>query len=53
MPYNCKLFRGICVVKMGILTWDQILVEVVCISQSTNTLGIGMNPTILLPVMGK
>ena len=27
--------------------------ETDCISHSTNTLGIGMNPIILLPAMGK
>ena len=32
---------------------DQILDEDVCISHSATTLGKGMNPTILFPVMGK
>ena len=31
----------------------QILAEAVCISNSANTLGKGMNPIILLPAMGK
>ena len=31
----------------------QTLDEAVCISLSTNTLGKGMNPTILPPAMGK
>ena len=31
----------------------QILDETDCISHSTNTLGKGMNPIILLPAMGK
>ena len=31
----------------------QILDETDCISQSTNTLGKGMNPIILPPAMGK
>ena len=32
---------------------DQILDEDDCISHSTNTLGKGMNPIILLPAMAK
>ena len=32
---------------------EQILDETDCISHSTNTLGKGMNPIILPPVMGK
>ena len=31
----------------------QILGKAVCISYKTNTLGNGMNPSILLPAMGK
>ena len=32
---------------------SSILDKAVCISHSTNTLGKGMNPTILRPAMGK
>ena len=38
---------------MDIMTWVKILGEVVCLSPSANTLGKGMNPTILPSVMGK
>ena len=38
---------------MGIVTQVQILDETVCILHNTNTLGKGMNPTILPPAMGK
>ena len=39
--------------EMGTVTQVQILDDAVCISQSTDTLGKGMNPTILPPAMGK
>ena len=35
------------------MTQVQILDETDCISQSTNTLGKGMNPIIIPPAMGK
>ncbi len=38
---------------MNTATRVQILDETDCISQSTNTLGKGMNPIILPPAMGK
>ena len=38
---------------MGTATQVQILDKADCISHSTNTLGKGMNPIILLPAMGK
>ena len=38
---------------MDMATQVQILDEADCISQSTNTLGKGMNPIILPPAMGK
>ena len=38
---------------MNMATEFQIMDDAVCISQSANTLGKGMNPTILLPAMGK
>ena len=38
---------------MDLATQVQILSRVVTISHSTNTLGEGMNPTILLLAMGK
>ena len=38
---------------MDRVIWVQILDEAVGISHRTNTLGKDMNPTILLPVMGK
>ena len=31
----------------------QVLAEVVCVSRSANTLGKGMNPTVLSPAMDK
>ena len=37
---------------MDIVNWVQILDEAVYISQSTNTLEKGMNPTILSLAMG-
>ena len=47
--------RGVMVssYEMDTVTWVQILDETDCISHSTNTLGKGMNPIILPPVMGK
>ena len=39
--------------EMDTATRVQILDETDCISHSTNTLGKGMNPTILPPAMGK
>ena len=39
--------------KMDLTTWVQILNKLVYISPSSDTLGRGMNPTILHPVMGK
>ena len=41
------------VTDMDMVIQVQILDEVDCISHSTNTLGKGMNPVILLPVMSK
>ena len=41
------------VMEMDTATRVQILDETDCISQSTNTLGKGMNPIILPPAMGK
>ena len=41
------------IMKMDTATRVQILDETDCISHSTNTLGKGMNPIILLPAMGK
>ena len=38
---------------MDTVTPVQIQDEAVCISHSINTLGKGMNPTILFPIMGK
>ena len=38
---------------METVTQVQILDEAVCILHSANTIGKGMNPTILPPVMGK
>ena len=38
---------------MDTVTQVQILDETDCISHCTNTLGKGMNPTILPPAMGK
>ena len=38
---------------MNMPTGIQFLDGTVCISHSTNTLGKGMNPVILLPAMGK
>ena len=38
---------------MDTATWVHILDEIVCISQSADTLGKGMNPTILSSAMGK
>ena len=38
--------------KMVTATRFQILKEAVCISYNANTLGKGMNPTILLVAMG-
>ena len=38
---------------MDIVTRVQFLDKTVCISHSTNTLGKGMNPTILPSAMGK
>ena len=38
---------------MDTATRVQTLDEADCISQSTNTLGKGMNPIILSPAMGK
>ena len=38
---------------MDTATRVQILDETDCISQSTNTVGKGMNPIILPPAMGK
>ena len=39
--------------EMDMATQDPILNEVVCISHKTNTLGKGMNPTILPLAMDK
>ena len=41
------------VVGMDTATQAEILDETDCISHITNTLGKGMNPIILPPVMGK
>ena len=41
------------IIRNGQATWVQIQEEVVYISYSTNTIGKGMNPTILLPAIGK
>ena len=38
---------------MDTITRVQTLGEAVCISHSANTIGKGMNTTILLPAMGK
>ena len=39
--------------EMNTATRVQLLDETDCISHSTNTLGEGMNPSILPPAMGK
>ena len=39
--------------EMDMVTQVQILDKAVCISHSANTLGKGMNPTILSPAMSK
>ena len=44
--------RGVIVIVVGNVR-VQILDETDCISHSTNTLGKGMNPIILLPAMGR
>ena len=40
-------------IKMDTVTWVQNLDVAVCISYCANTLGKGMNPITLSPVMGK
>ena len=59
MAYQPLLFnggaRGVMVIVVGIGHGDTSsnLDQIDCISHSTNTLGKGMNPTILPPAMGK
>ena len=43
------LARGVMVIVVGVQTLD----KADCISHNTNTLGKGMNPIILPPVMSK
>ena len=45
--------RGVMDMEMDTATRVQTLDGTDCISQSTNTLGKGMNPIILHPAMGK
>ena len=47
--------RGVMVssLEMDTMTQVQILAKTNCISHSTNTLGKGMNPSILPSAMGK
>ena len=51
--YICPWCNGYSRRGMDTATRVQILDETDCISHSTNTLGKGMNPIILLLAMGK
>ena len=58
-PRSIRVYYGgahgviVIVVRNGHGDTSSILDEIDCISHSTNTLGKGMNPIILLPYMGK